>query len=125
MFRNIIKFFDELEDRVRARLSRHPVVYALISGFGIVLFFRGVWMVADVVAMPWEVSLVLSVLLMLITGSFVFHFVSDQLIVTGLKREKKIIEKTEEEVRGETETLKNVKVQLDRIEKTLEELKRK
>ncbi len=123
--KSIVKFFDELEDRVRARLSRHPVVYALISGFGIVLFFRGVWMVADEMGMPWEVSFVLSVLTMLVTGSFVFHFISDQLIVTGLKREKKIVERTEEEVREESETLKNIKHQLERIENSLEELKKK
>jgi len=121
--KSIIKFFDDLEDRVRARLSRHPVIYALISGFGIVLFFRGVWMIADEMKMPWEVSFIISILLMLITGSFVFHFVSDQLIVTGLKREKKIIERTEEEVREETGTLKSMKAQLDRIEKRLKELK--
>ncbi|MDP3975059.1 MAG: hypothetical protein Q8P88_02125 [Candidatus Jorgensenbacteria bacterium] len=121
----IIKFFDELEDRVRARLSRHPVVYALISGLGIVLFFRGVWMAADVIAMPWEASLLVSLILLLVTGAFALHFVSEQLVVSGLKREKKMIERTEEEVREETGTLKSVKAQLDRIEKTLEELKRK
>lgn len=123
--KSIIKFFDELEDRVRARLSRHPVLYALISGLGIVLFFRAVWMMADAMAMPWGVSFVISVLLMLITGSFVFHFVSDQLIVTGLKREKKIIERTEEEVREETGILRDAKDRLVRIEKTLEELKKR
>lgn len=122
--RSIIKFFDELEDRVRARLSRHPVVYALISGLGIVLFFRGVWMGTDALAMPWEVSLMVSVIILLVTGTFALHFVSEQLIVTGLKREKKLIERTEEEVREETGRLKSVKAQLDRIEKTLEELKK-
>lgn len=122
--KSILKFFDELEDRVRARLSRHPVVYALLSGLGIVLFYRGVWMGADEIGMPWEVSLILSILILLVTGAFVLQFVSDQLIVTGLKSEKKIVEKTEEEIREETGRLKSVKAQLDRIEKTIEEMKK-
>ncbi|MBU2082030.1 hypothetical protein KKH14_01235, partial [Patescibacteria group bacterium] len=41
------RFFDKLEDKVRSRLSRRPILYAFLSGIGTVLFFRGVWMIAD------------------------------------------------------------------------------
>ena len=43
----ISRFFDKLEDRVRSWLSHQPILYALIGGIGIVLFWRGVWHTAD------------------------------------------------------------------------------
>src|SRR3990167_3833380 len=43
----LIKFFDKLEDKTRYRLSKLPILYAIIGGIGIVLFWRGVWHTAD------------------------------------------------------------------------------
>jgi hypothetical protein len=47
IFDRIFHFFDKLEDRVRGFLSRKPTLYAIIAGFAIVLFWRGVWHTAD------------------------------------------------------------------------------
>jgi hypothetical protein len=41
MTRNILAFFDKLEDKTRAKLSRVPLLYAFLGGIGIVLFWRG------------------------------------------------------------------------------------
>lgn len=35
--KTITKFFDRLEDVVRHRLSRYPIIYAFIAGLAIVL----------------------------------------------------------------------------------------
>ena len=35
-------FFDRLEDKIRARLSRAPILYALIGAVGIILMWKGV-----------------------------------------------------------------------------------
>lgn len=121
--KNIIKFFDKLEDGVRGRLSRHPLVYSLIGGVAIVLFWRGVWMIADQFAfMTGIVSLAVSVVILLMTGLFASFFVGDQIIISGIKREKKIVERTEEDIETEMTKLKSVEHELKKIESTLEEI---
>jgi len=117
------RFFDKLEDRARSRLSKNPLLYAFLSGIGVVLFYRGVWMMADSLSfMTGPITFLISIVILFSTGVFVFHFVSDQIIISGLKKEKKLIEKTEEEVKMETITLKEIHTLLQKIEKRLVEL---
>src|SRR3989344_9228861 len=102
----VTKFFERVEDRTRGRLSRLPIIYAIIGGVSIVLFWRGVWNLADFLAIQgglWTflfdpfVSLLISIGLLLGTGLFVSFFIGDRIILSGLKHEKKVDEKTEEE----------------------------
>lgn len=123
MVAKIIKFFDKFEDWARASLSKYPIVYALLGSISIVLFWRGVWMTADDFAfMTGPVSFAISLVLLLASGLFVSFFIGDRIILSGLKREKKLAEKTEEEVKSEENIMKDIEVKLDRIEKNLEEL---
>src|SRR3989338_9342951 len=115
MWRRIVKFFDRLEDKIRSRLSHQPIIYALIGGVGAVLFWRGVWHTTDYFFLgsdPWwdgPVSLFLSTIILLIVGLFVSEFIGDSLILSGLKKDKKLVEKTEMEVETEEETLATIK----------------
>ncbi|OGN29070.1 MAG: hypothetical protein A3A33_00235 [Candidatus Yanofskybacteria bacterium RIFCSPLOWO2_01_FULL_49_25] len=114
----ISKFFDKLEDKIRHRLSKHPVLYSLIAGFAVVLFWRGVWDLMDQLEfMTPIVSLIISVTILLLTGTFVSFFIGDQIIISGIKSEKRTDEKTEEEIKTE-------EVKLSHVDKELEELKR-
>lgn len=113
---------------MRARLSRHPVIYTLIGGFAIVLFWRGVWMIADWFEfLNGPVSLVISIVVLLMTGLFVSFFIGDSIIISGLRGDKKRVERVktqlESEIKTETITLRQVKNQLDHIEKDLHDLK--
>ena len=144
MIKRVIKFFDKLEDKVRGFLSRYPILYGVFGAVGTVLTWRGIWHTADffsaryvhrngvaigpgMISDPflWDgfMSLVLGTLILLATGLFVAGFIGDHILISGLRREKKIAEKTEEEVKEEAERMKGVKAQLDRIEKKLDELK--
>ena len=124
MMKKIFNYFDKLEDRVRGKLSHHPIIYSFIGGVAIVLFWRGVWMIADQYAfMTGLVSVILSVALLLITGLFASFFVGDTIIISGLKREKKLTEKTESEVKEELMALSEVKEDLREIKETLTEIK--
>jgi hypothetical protein len=97
----------------------------LIGGTAIVLFWRGVWQTADILKLsaPW--SIVGSSFVMMITGLFVSFFIGDRIILSGLKNEKKAIEKTEDEVKAEEALIRHVSNKLDKIEKELMELKDK
>lgn len=119
----LVKFFDKLEDRIRGALSRHPIVYTFIGGVGIVLFWRGVWLTADLFPfMTGPVSIIISVALLLLTGLFVSFFIGDEIIIEGLRQEKKITEKTESEIKSEEATLRQIRKTLEDIETKLNKL---
>lgn len=119
----LVKFFDKLEDRVRRALSRHPIIYTFIGGVGIVLFWRGVWLTADLFPfMTGPVSIIISVALLLLTGLFVSFFIGDEIIIEGLRQEKKITEKTESEIEAEEATLRQIRKTLEDIEAKLNKL---
>lgn len=122
---HIFRFFDKLEDRVRGYLSHYPLVYAIIGGVAIVVFWRGVWEVADQLKLSAEWSLLGSVVVMMVTGLFVSFFIGDRIILSGVKHEKKVTEKTEEEIKQEETILINVALRLDKIEKDIAEVNRK
>jgi hypothetical protein len=125
MVRKVIRFFDKLEDRIRARLSRNPILYALIGGIGIVLFWKGTWETAEMY--PWlygPASILAGVLIMLITGLLVSFFIGDSIILSGFKKEKKLVEKTEQEIlKAEKSTTEQILAKIDHLEQDIHELK--
>lgn len=122
MIKKIINFFDKLEDHVRVRLSKYPIVYAFIGGVGIVLFWRGIWGLSEEIGITNIEAVILSVAILLTVGLFVSFFIGDRFIITSLKGEKKIIEKTKEEILEGEEEIKKVLHKLENIEDKLDVL---
>ena len=122
--RKILSFFDKLEDNIRAALSRHPIIYAFIGGTAIVLFWRGVWLVADTLPfLTGPVSIFVSVAILLAMGLFVSFFIGDSIIISGLKKEKRLDEKVVSEVKTELDMLTDIQKRLNDIEKELKTLR--
>lgn len=116
----IFYFFDGLEDRIRNTLSRYPFVYAFIGGTAIVLFWRGVWMFADTIPfLTGPVSIFISVAILLVTGLFVSFFIGDTIIISGLKKEKRLDEKVASEVKTELDILTDIQKRLGEIEREI------
>ena len=63
MIKKILHFFDKLEDQIRGRLSKYPIVYAFIGGVGIVLFWRGVWGLSEEIGMTNIQAIIISVII--------------------------------------------------------------
>ncbi len=134
MFKKIYKIFDKFEDRNRIKLARHSILYGFLTGIGIVLFWRGVWHTADTlffIENSWVSMLVGSILLLTI-GTFVSSLVGNEIIISGIKKEKTAVEKivAAEECNLVQEyvddakilrELKDVKNQLAELKKALEE----
>ncbi len=133
-FTFIYNFFDKLEDHIRGTLSRHAFIYTFIGGTGLVLFWRGVWHVADaleniegmsrVIFSPMG-SVLLGAIILLSTGLFVSVFVGDSIIMSGIKKDKKIIDKTIDEVETEKSEVEQTLALLLEVKKEVERVEHK
>lgn len=143
MFKFVSRFFDKLEDKVRATLSHRSIIYAFIGGATHVLFWRGIWITSDIIRdygwggiwtanqasgfWGWffyePVALLWSTGVLLLTGLFVAGFIGERIIISGLKQEKKITEKTSEEIRKEEGQIYNLNIKLDALQRDLAEIK--
>jgi len=117
-----VRFFDKIEDKIRGKLSHYPILYAFIGGVGIVLFWRGVWHLADDINLESGISFIIGTVILLMTGVFVSEFIGKKLIISGLIGEKKLTEKEESEIQTEETQLKNLQNILNRVEKKLEHI---
>jgi len=141
--RNIRSLITRLEERARIRLSHHPKIYALIVGVGIVLFWRGVWHSTDLIhtylnifqnsftidasASPWwdgPLSLVVGIIILFFTGAFTSSFIGNELILSGLRGEKRLSEKTESEVKDEEQFILDIKQELDTMTEKIGQLEK-
>ena len=130
--KKIIRFFDKLEDHLRISLSRKPLFYSLIGGTGVVLFWRGIWHIADTLENSggvWKTvfspfgSMVLGLIILLSTGLFVATFIGDSIIMSGIRKDKKLIEKTSKEIEADIKIEDKEKDVLLKIEKDISEIK--
>mgnify|MGYP001601609032 FL=1 len=120
----LFKIFDRLEDKIRANLSRRPRTYALIGSIGIVLLWRGVWMIADDFGLSGLASALLGIAVLLSIGLFVSFFVGSEIIISGIRAEKRIDEKTEEEIKKESVSLKYIKSDLEEIKNKIDKIRK-
>lgn len=122
IIKKIIRFFDKLEDIIRRRLSHYPIIYAFMGGAGVVLFWRGVWHIADDISIGSVASLIIGSIVLLMTGVFVSAFIGSRLIISGLIGEKKLAEKEESEIETEEDQIRNLQNILGRLEKKLDHM---
>jgi large-conductance mechanosensitive channel len=123
IYKIISKYFDKLEDKIRGKLTHLPLVYAFIGSVGIVSIWRGVWDISDDWGIePW-MSLVFGILITMITGLFVSFFIGENIIISGLNKEKRTDEKTEEEIHIERKEINNERLTLIEIQKDIKEIK--
>jgi len=130
--KNILTFFDKLEDKIRGHLSRYPIAYTFVGGIAIVLFWRGVWHTADILQaqggwLGWlfyePINLVIVVLILLATGLFVSYFIGDTILISGLKGEKKVTDHTQREVKEEEEKISELRTTIKEMKKEVDEIK--
>lgn len=122
IFKKVNNFFNRIGAKFRHQLSHLPLVYAFLGSIGVVLIWRGVWHIADDMKMSGLLSLFLGVFISIATGLFVSFFVGDKIIITGIKEEKRIDEKTEDEIKKEEISLAEIKKDLKEIKEDIEEI---
>ncbi|MFA7252249.1 MAG: hypothetical protein WC027_00085 [Candidatus Paceibacterota bacterium] len=139
MFKAITRFFDKLEDKVRVSLSHRSVIYAFIGGTAHVIFWRGIWHTSDfIMSGNWHldetrdfwgwlfyepITLIWTSAILLLTGLFVATFIGERVIMSGLKHEKKVTDRTEEEVKKEEDKIVVINNKINAITNDLAEIK--
>ena len=130
--KKIVIFFDKLEDRIRGKLSHVPIIYSIIGGVMIVLFWRAVWHTSDILMLQggflgWFFyepnQLVITTIGLLATGLMVSMFIGDRIILSGLRHEKKLEETTEDLVKEEVVSLVSLRNEIRALKKEIENLK--
>ncbi len=136
---------DKLEDKVRVKLSHYPILYAFIGGSGIIIFWRGIWHTMDFCmellgnlgqnaestgwsyTLWWDgpLSILIGTILLLTVGLFVTSFIGNEIIISGLKKEKKLVEKTELEIQSDFVTDRDIRRAVENIEKQLARIEAK
>jgi uncharacterized protein YneF (UPF0154 family) len=124
IYKVIYKYFDKLEDKVRGKLTHYPIIYAFIGSVGIVSIWRGIWEISDNWHMSGSLSLLLGIFLTLTTGLFISFFIGDNIIISGINQEKRIDEKTEEEIHKERNILENIQKDIKDIKESIQALKK-
>ncbi len=138
-----MKTVKNLELRIQNILSHHPKFYAFIVGIGIVLFWRGVWHSVDnihtlidgiysdgstsIMFAPWwdgPLSLCVGVVLLSFTGAFTSSFIGNELILSGLRGEKKLTERNDAEIKDELSAISDIQKELVEISKRLEDIEK-
>ncbi len=139
LFKNLYAIGDRFEDKARAYLSHIPIIYAALGGAGIILFWRGIWHTVDYLVgyvftiqtktvhtsiseLPWwdgPLSIALGSALLLSIGLFVTSFIGDAIIISGLKSDKKLTEKTEKEILAELQETDKIHAEIHAIHKRI------
>jgi len=125
MIKKIRESLNRLEDKIRRKLSRYPIVYAFIVGTGIVLFWRGIWHTADDVTLGGITSLIIGTVVLILVGGFVSEFIGKQLIISGIVGEKKLTEKEGGEIKEEKSEIETEETQLRNLQNTLNRVEKK
>lgn len=120
--KKIIHFFDKLQNKVHRALSHAPALYAMIGSIGIILLWRGIWGIADMYGISYWASTMLGTIILLMTGLFVSFFIGEDIIISGINDEKRVDEKTEEEIRFQS--VSRIQMQW-KLEGMLKEIERK
>jgi len=122
--RPIVIYLQKIVNKIRIHLSHRPFLYAFIGSVGVVLIWRGLWIIADDMYIPGWLSLVFGLIISGMTGIFVSMFIGDKIIISGIKEEKRIEEKTEDEIKEEEVSLIEIKDDLEEIKKDILEYKK-
>ena len=80
------------------------------------------------VASPWwdgPLSLFVGSITLYFTGAFISSFIGNELILSGLRGEKRLNQKTEVEVRSEMTAITDIKNSIKEINRALDQLEQK
>ncbi len=80
-------------------------------------------MIADDLGLSGLASAIFGIIILSLIGLFVSFFIGDQIIISGIKAEKRIDERTEEEIKKELISLNHIKSDLEEIKNKIDKIR--
>ncbi len=123
--------FLKIGNNIRSSLRKAPIIYSMLGGIGVILFWRGLWHTADFLeSQQWfgsilftgPGSLLLGLAILLTSGLFVSVFIGESIVLRKLKHEQKVTEDTESELEKEKIDLQTIQREIKHIEDDLHQI---
>ncbi|OGI72573.1 hypothetical protein A3J61_01230 [Candidatus Nomurabacteria bacterium RIFCSPHIGHO2_02_FULL_38_15] len=110
------------EERARKYFEQFPFIQAFLAGVGMILFWRGIWEIADIYQLNPFSSVIIGVLILGGIGLFVQTFVGNSIIIKSVKNEMSLGKKTEQKVAKFEKEIVKEEVTLEHLSSKLDVL---
>ena len=118
-------FFLNFEHKSRKYFEKHPFVQAFLAGVGVILFWRGIWEVADKLNVGPFLSILIGILVLVSIGLFVHTFVGNAIIIKNTEKEKQFEQKARKDIGTVQTEILEEEVTLYHLVKKIESLEKK
>lgn len=99
--------FLKIESSARKYFEQFPFMHAFLAGVGVILFWRGVWEIADINHLGPVASVIWGIIILGAIGLFTHTFIGNAIIIKSIKNEIDIEKDNKAEVaRVEKEMIK-------------------
>lgn len=123
--------FLKIEEKARKYFEQFPFIHAFLAGVGVILFWRGVWEIADIRQLSPTASIIWGVLILSGIGLFIHTFIGNAIIIKSVKHEidlekesRKEVREVEKEMTKEEITLAHLSTKLDDLSKKIDHIEK-
>lgn len=113
------------EEKARKYFEQTPFIHSFLAGIGVVLFWRGVWEVADFYSLSPFISILIGILILGGIGLFVQTFIGNTIIIKNVKSDINLEKKTEKEIIKEEITLSHIAEKINILNSKIENIENK
>lgn len=121
--------FLTIESRARKYFEHFPFIHAFLAGVGVILFWRGVWEIADIYSLDPTISIAVGIIILIGIGLFTHTFIGNAIIIKSVKHEiniekenRKDISEFEKNITKEEITLAHLSDKLDKLSEKISHL---
>ncbi len=117
--------FLKIEDRARKYFERIPFIHAFLAGVGVILFWRGVWEIADIYHFDPTISIVVGIIMLVSIGLFTHTFIGNAIIIKNVKHEINIEKENRKDLSTFEKNINNEEVTLAHLSDKIDQLSKK
>lgn len=114
-----------IEERARRSFEEYPFIHAFLAGVGVILFWRGVWEIADINRISPTLSVLLGILILGGIGLFIQTFIGNTLIIKKIKHEVELEKENKKEVTAVENEMIKEEITLNHLYNQIKELQEK
>jgi hypothetical protein len=117
--------FLRIEDRARRYFERIPFIHAFLAGVGVILFWRGVWEIADIYSFDPTISIIVGIIILVSIGLFTHTFIGNAIIIKSVKHEINIEKENRKDLSTFEKNINNEEITLAHLSDKIDQLSKK